>query len=73
MQILVDVRNMFKDTPSLVDITIPEVRKHFFYVNDVRNMFRDTPSLVTILEVNNHLVMYRLIETCKIYFFISRY
>ena len=30
LQILVDVRNMFKDTPSLVDITIPEVRKHFF-------------------------------------------
>ena len=31
LQILVDVRNMFKDTPSLVDITIPEVRKHLLY------------------------------------------
>ena len=51
---------MFKDTPSLVDITIPEVRKKiFFYVNDVRNMFKDTPSLVdiTIPEVRNHFFL----------------
>ena len=56
---------MFKDTPSSVDITIPEVRKHFYYVPDVRNMFNDTLLLVdiTILEVRNHL-MYRMLGTC---------